>query len=195
MAPPLPAPNPAPTVLQTPQQRTNTAAENVPPPVAEVAVESLRLAFHTPSGSRRTHQSSLTSSTTETKAFDGETIAAASIAAASAIDDSSLRLPSYLLRLGGRNDHGVNLTNVFEEAAELGDGGDGDIEGNDARDHDVALTASLLNQISLLEETAAVEDDIDNSVVLASAGRLSTAPSREICVNIPNTPTDWQPPA
>jgi hypothetical protein len=59
----------------------------------------------------------------------------------------------------------------------------------------VAFTASLFDQMSLLEETAAVEDDIDNSVVLASAGRLSTVPSREIHVNIPDTPTDWQPPA
>jgi hypothetical protein len=194
MAPPLRAPSPTPTVFQTPQQRTTRAAEDEPPPVAEVAAESLRLAFHTPSGSTRTLQSSPASSTTETEAFDGETIAAASIAAASAVEDSSLRLPSYLTRLAGRQDHGVNLTNVFEEAAEVGDGGDSDAEGDDARDHDVALTASLFDRMSLLEETAAVEDAIDNSVVLASAGRLSTAPSREIHVNIPDTPTDWQPP-
>jgi hypothetical protein len=101
----------------------------------------------------------------------------------------------YLVRLAGQNDHGVNLTNVFEEAAELGNGGDSDAEGDDARDHNVALIASLFDRMSLLEETGAVEDDIDNSVVLASAARLSTAPSREIHVNIPDTPTDWQPPA
>jgi hypothetical protein len=132
MAPPLlrAPPSPIPTVFQTPQQRTTTAAEDAPP-VAEVAAASLRLAFHKPSGSTCTHQSSLASSTTETKAFDGES-AAASIAVASPIDDSSLRLPSYLLRLAGQNDHGVNLTNVFKEAAELGDGGDRDSEGNNA---------------------------------------------------------------
>jgi hypothetical protein len=137
----------------------------------------------------------LSSSTTENEAFDGETVAAASIAAASAIEDSSLRLPLYLVRLTGQNDHGVNLTNVFEEAAELGDGGDNNAEGDNAHDHDVAFTASLFDRMSLLEETAAVEDDIDNFVVLGSGGRLSTAPSQEIHVNIPDTPADWQPPA
>jgi hypothetical protein len=45
---------------------------------------------------------------------------------------------------------------VFEEAAELGDGGDSDGEGNDAHDHDVALTASLFDWMSLFEETVVV---------------------------------------
>jgi hypothetical protein len=194
MDPPLRSPSPTPTVFQTPQQRTVPVTE-AEPPVAEVAAASLRLAFLTPSGSTHsTLQSSLASSATETEAFDGETITAASIAATCAIDDSSSELPSYLLRLAGRNDHGVNLANVFEEEAELGDGGDSDADGDDARDHDVALTASLLDRMSLLEETAAVEDDIDHSVVLASAGRSSIAPSREIHVNIPDTPADWEPP-
>jgi hypothetical protein len=60
--------------------------------------------------------------------------------------------------------------------------------------HAVALTASLFNWMSLFEEMAAVEYAVDNSVVLASFGRLSTAPSQEIHVNIPDTPTYWQPP-
>jgi hypothetical protein len=36
--------------------------------------------------------------------------------------------------LAGQNNNGVNLNNVFEEAAELGDGGDRDAEGDNARD-------------------------------------------------------------
>ncbi len=85
MAPPLRAPSPTPTVFQTPQQRTTTAAEDEPP-VAEVAAPSLQLAFHMPLGSTRMLQSSpppVSSSTTETEAFEEETIAAASLAAAS----------------------------------------------------------------------------------------------------------------
>jgi hypothetical protein len=67
----------------------------------------------------------------------------------------------------GRNDLGINLSDVFEDAAELGrDGGDSDVEGNGAHDHDVALSASILRRMSLLEETGTVEDTDDNCVVL-----------------------------
>jgi hypothetical protein len=77
----------------------------------------------------------LASSTKEgTAEYDEETIAAATSAAAAAIDNSSLRLPSYLLRMAGQNDISSNLNNVFEEAAEFGDGGNSDIEGDDARE-------------------------------------------------------------
>jgi hypothetical protein len=93
-------------------------------------------------------------------------------AAASGVDDSSLQLPSYLLRLVGQNDYVVKLTNVFYAAAELSHGGDSDAEGDNTCGHDVALTASLLERISLLKEKDAVEDVIDNSVVLACAGML-----------------------
>jgi hypothetical protein len=97
--------------------------------------------------------------------------------------------------LAGQNGHGVNLDNVLEEVAELGNGGDSNAEGDDAYDHYVALTASLFDWMSLLEATVVVEDAIANFVVLASAGRLSTVPSKEIHVNVPDTPTDWQPPS
>jgi hypothetical protein len=96
MTPSLYAPSSTPTVFNTPQQRTTTAAEDEPP-VTEVAAASLQLAFHMPLGSTCMLQSSPASSTTETKAFDGETIAAASIAATSAIDNLSSRLPSYAI--------------------------------------------------------------------------------------------------
>ena len=131
-----------------------------------------------------------------TAEYDEETIAAATSAAAAAIDDSSLRLPFYLLRVVGRNDRGVNLNNVFEKGAALGDGGDSDVEGDDAHDHDVALTASILKRMSLLEETDTVEDTDDNCVVLARGG-ISTANmavADTVMVNIPDTPTDWVPP-
>jgi hypothetical protein len=80
------------------------------------------------------------------------------------------------LRLAGRNDLGVNLSNVLEEDAELGDGGESDVEGDDAHDHDVALNASLLDRMSLLEETNAVEDADDNCVVLARGGVCQLPP-------------------
>ncbi len=83
-------------------------------------------------------------------------------------------LPDYLLRTIGRLEL-LSLNDVVEESNEAGDGGDSDAEGNDACDHDVALTTSVLDWMSLLEEMAVVEDAINNSVVLASAGRLSTA--------------------
>jgi hypothetical protein len=95
--------------------------------------------------------------------------------------------------MAGRNDLlGVNLSNVLEDAAELGDGGDSDVEGDDAHEHDVALSASHLERISLLEETDAVEDTDDNCVVLARGG--TSVGVLEPFVNIPDTPTDWVPP-
>jgi hypothetical protein len=155
MADPLPitAASPKPTVFNTPQQAT-AGVEDRPPPVRQVAAASLQLAFQ---NSFSMLQSSAASSTEGTE-YDEEAIAAAGTAATAAIDDSSLWLPSYLLRLAGRNDLGVNLSNVLEEAAELGNGGDRDVEGDDAHQHDVALNVSLLDRMCLLEETNAVED-------------------------------------
>jgi hypothetical protein len=66
------------------------------------------------------------------------------------------------LRLAGRNDLGVNISNVLKEAAELGNGGDSDVEGDNAHEHDVVLNASLVDRVSLLEETDAVEDTENN---------------------------------
>jgi hypothetical protein len=100
--------------------------------------------------------------------YNEEAITAVGTTGIATINDSSLQLPSYLLRLAGRNDLGVNLSNVLEEAAELGDGGDSDVGGDDTHDHDVALNASLLDRMFLLEETDAVEDTDDNCVILAS---------------------------
>jgi hypothetical protein len=47
---------------------------------------------------------------------------------------------------------GLNLANVLAEAAEVGYGCDSDAEGDVCGDHDVALTESLLERMSLLEE-------------------------------------------
>jgi hypothetical protein len=159
--------SPSATVFNTPQQ-TPLDADYTPPPVSQVAIASLRLAFQTPSTS--TIHSSVASAGTEE--YDDEEAAAAGAAAAAATEaieqeDSSSLLPSYLLRLGGRNDlGGVNLNNVMEEAAELGDGGDSDVEGDDALEHDVALNATLLERMTLHDESDAVEDADDNRVVL-----------------------------
>jgi hypothetical protein len=80
--------SPTPTVFNTPQQNA-MAADALPPPVTQVAGTSLRLAFQTPS----TLHSTTTSVLME---YDEEAIAAATI------DDSSLQLPSYILRLAGK---------------------------------------------------------------------------------------------
>jgi hypothetical protein len=68
-------------------------------------------------------------------------------------------------------------------------------EGDDAHDHDVALNASLLDRMSLLEETDAVEDADDNCVILARGGGvLSAAAPAVVNIHIPDTPTAWEPP-
>jgi hypothetical protein len=157
--------------------------------VTQVAGASLQLTFQNPTSTLQ----SLTASSTEGTKYDKEVIAAADTAATASIDGSSLRLPSYLLRLAGRNDFSVNLSNVLDEAAELGDSGDSYVEGNDAHEHDVALNVSLLDRMSLLEETNAVEDTDDNCDVLARGGVLSVAAAVEIHVNIKDMPTDWEP--
>jgi hypothetical protein len=131
--PPISTASPTPTVFNTPQQNY------LPPPMlTQVAGTSLCLAFQTPS---TIHSSATSVLTTE---YDEEDIAAAGTAVTAMIDDSSLQLlPSYLLRLAGRNGLDVNLSNVLEEAAELGDDGDSNVEGDDAHEHDVVLNASL----------------------------------------------------
>jgi hypothetical protein len=154
--------SPTPTVFNTPQQATR-GADDTPPPVTQVAGASLRLTFQTP----MSMLPSSTASSTEGTEYYKEAIAAAGTAAAATIDGYSLRLPSYLLRLAGRNDLGVNLSNVLEEA-DSGNGGDSNVEDSDAHEHDVALNAFLIDRMSLLEETNAVEDADDNCVVLAS---------------------------
>jgi hypothetical protein len=195
--------NPTPTAppeSPTPRQQRprsedgTTATEETPrAPVAVVVGASLRPAFQTPSA---LYSPSAASSITEvtTREYREDAPPAARAAAADAIEDTQ-QLPSYLLRLASRNDLlGVNLSNVLEEAAELGDGGDSDQEGDDARDHDVAFLASNLERMSLLEESAAVEDTADNCVVLAGGGVLSAAAVNPI-IHIPDTPTDWEPPS
>jgi hypothetical protein len=190
--PPIMAPSPTPTAYSTPQQQTTTAAEETPPPVALVAGASLRLAFQTPS----TWQSSVASSIAITE-YTEVASTAAGTTVEPVIDEFTSELPSYLLRLAGTHENlGVNLSNVLEEAAELGDGGDSDQDGDDARDHDVALTASNLERMSLLEEADAVEDTDDNCVVLARGGGLLAAGAdTPVVINIPDTPSDWEPPS
>jgi hypothetical protein len=164
--------------------------------VAVVVGASLRQAFQTPS---TLNSPSAASSITEgTREYTEDALTAARAAAADTIEDTSSQLPSYLLRLASRNDLlGVNLSNVLEEAAELGDGGDSDAEGDDAHEHDSALNASNLDRMSLLEETDAVEDTVDNSVVIARNGGVLSAASvvDPIVINIPDTPTEWEPPS
>ena len=53
-----------------------------------------------------------------------------------AIEDSSIRLPCYLLSLAGQNNVGLNLASVLEKETEQGNGGDTDIEGNGAWGHE-----------------------------------------------------------
>jgi hypothetical protein len=58
-----------------------------------------------------------------------------------------------------------NLKNVFEDEAEIGDGGNSDVKGDNAHEHDdVALSASHLERMSVLKETdAAVLEDTDGN--------------------------------
>jgi hypothetical protein len=145
-----PPPSPTPTVFNTPQQ-TTTAVDNTPPPVTQVALASLTLAFQTPSTlhSAASARTSLASSRTPDTHDQ--------VAIVAAIDESSTRLPRYLTSLAGRNDVGVNLSSVLEEEAERGDGGDSDVEGEDAREHDGAMNDSLVDKDvnSSIEETNA----------------------------------------
>jgi hypothetical protein len=185
-----PPPSPTPTVFNTPQQ-TTTAVVVTPPPVAQIAGASLTLEFQTPSTQ---HSASAASSRTDYE----EEIAAGTAAAAADIDDSSLRLPFYLLNLAGRNESGINLSSVMEEASELGDGGDSDVEGDDAREHHGAMNDSLLDKDinSSIEEIDAVKDSDEKCVVLARGAVLSAPAAVPVVINIniPDTPTDWMPP-
>jgi hypothetical protein len=78
--------------------------------------------------------------------YDEESIAAGTAAATAAIDDFSTQPPVRFLSLAGGNDAAgrMNLSSVLEEAQEQGDGGDSNVEADDAQDYDGAVNDCLL---------------------------------------------------
>lgn len=191
-----PPPSPSPTIFNTPEQSVRSRDET-PPPVSQVAGTSLTLAFQTPSTRRHPSTINLDSaSAASTRRTYDDGISAISTtgieAPESVIEDSTSNgLPRYLLSLAGRNDVGLNLASVLEEEAERGDGGDSDVEGDDAREHDGAMNDSLLDidVNSSIEENNAVVDGEEDCVLLSN----EDAPA-PIVMNIPDTPPEWLPP-
>ena len=62
------------------------------------------------------------------------------------IEDTSNRLRRYLLSMAGRNAVALKLASVLEEEAEQGNGGDSDVEGDDAREHNGAMNDFFLDR-------------------------------------------------
>ena len=121
-----------------------------------------------------------------------------SIAATSttSVDDEDLGidgLPMYLV-LPDTTNNVLCATDVDEEEAEEGDGGDSDIEGDDFDLHDTSMMEALQERTEdFLEgdnDSALVQDTNVNSILLHQG--ILRVPAN---VTIPGTPSDWVAPA
>jgi hypothetical protein len=198
-------------------QQTNRAVDDITPqsPAAsqeEAARASLQLAFQTLSGQRSAASAAALAAASAAasaessrmlmpKEHDEASIAAGPAAAATTIDDSSMQPPDVcLLNLAGRNDTGMNLSSVLEEAKTQCDGGDSNVEGNDAQDHDGAMNDCLvlfwtrMQIVQLKRMMQPVEEADENCAILTRGVALSAAPAPEAVIHVPDALTGWMPP-
>jgi hypothetical protein len=104
-------------------------------------------------------------------------------------------IPHYLTRVPQRNDADINWAYVAEDENEEGDGGDSDVEAEDADFHEDAFREVMLERASDFmegEDNEQLVEDNDETAIMLHRGLMSNVEAR--CLELPGTPLDWFPP-